>query len=241
MQRHCHLGGDCQRLTIGGNFMKKILLPLLGLLAAFVFGCSKQPEGPAEPLDFVEGVSGNNLDYTVSGQGTSTNMELHIHNKSEQHWEVHVKVGTKLEPADESVQKMVVTEEMEVEIHPHAESDVSIPVACLDISKDPPGQDNADWTIKDSTALAEFIPAAKSKIDELAQNNPDKFDAQLQASILQGLLWKGRGATEQDMIDCMVKYHKDQGISEDEARQIEDKLYPILEEMDANLPSITDE
>lgn len=218
--------------------MKKILFPLFGLLAAFVFGCGKPPEGPAQPLDLAAGVSGNNLDYKITGQGTSTNMQMHIHEKSGQHWEVHVKVGTKMKPADGNVQEMVVTEEVEVEIHPHEDMDLSIPAACLDISKDAPNLNNKDWTVKDSAPLVEFIPAAKAKIDELAQAAPDKFDAQHRASILQAMLWKARGATEQDMIDCAVKY---QGVSEEEARQMEDQVYPALEAMDANLPNITGE
>jgi hypothetical protein len=218
--------------------MKSVLkLVAAPILAAFIVGCS-HPEGPAQPIDLIDAVSGNYIDYTVSGQGISTNVQLHLHNKSDQHWEVHVKVGTKLEPADGSVQNMTVTEEVEVEIHRHGEADASIPAACLDINKDTPAPNNRDWTIKQSPALAGFISAAKGKIDEVAQADPDKFSADVRASMLQALLWKGRGATEEDMINCMVKY---QGVSEDEAREYEDKMYPILEDMVSGLPDITGE
>ena len=214
--------------------MKKILLLSFGLLAIFIFGCTR-PEGPAQPIDLIDGVSGNYLDYTVSGQGTSTNIQLHLHNKSNEHWEVHVKAGTKLEPAGGSVQNMVITEEVEVEIHRHADADTLIPAACLDINKDTPIPDNKDWTIKSSAALAGFILAARSKIVDYIANHPDdKVDPD---SFLQALLWKSRGATEQDMIDCTVHY---QGTPPDEARENEDYWYPILEGMVADLPDITD-
>jgi hypothetical protein len=168
--------------------MKEYLLPSLGLLVVCLFGCSKEPEGPAQPLNLVEGAANDDVVYTAKGQGTSTNMELHIHNKSQQHWELEIKVGYKLELADGDIQTMVVTEEVEVEVHPHDDVDVLLPVACLDISKDPPGQMNTDWALKDSQSLADFIAAAKSKIDDLAKTEPDQADQRLRNSLLQALL-----------------------------------------------------
>jgi hypothetical protein len=111
---------------------------------------------------------------------------------------VEIEVGTKLEPGNESVQSMVVTREVKVEVHPHDVQRVEVQVACLDISKDPPAATDLSWNVQISPQLAAFIACA----NRLALSEKPSY----RPYFVQYSLWQARGATKQQWVDLLTHY-----------------------------------
>jgi len=87
-------------------------------------------------LDLDTARSKGYIDYTWYGSGSSNHI-LYITNRTKRIWIVEVEVATKLEPAGDNVQSMVVTEEVRVKLHPHDRTTLEVKVACPDIEKPP--------------------------------------------------------------------------------------------------------
>ena len=172
-----------------------------------------------ETVELVAAGSAGNIDYALTGMGNSGAMQLRVVNKTEREWLVEVEVGTKLEPSSGNAQSMVVTREIEVHVHPHDSNTVELQVACLDISKPPPMPSDTDWSAQVSSSLAAFIACVNRTIADIVASAPDDkrlFLQNLQPFILQGSLWKARGATSDDWVDFFVHY---MNMTQDQARQ----------------------
>jgi hypothetical protein len=135
-------------------------------------------------------------------------MTLNVQNKSERVWEVRVEVGTKLEPDDSAVQRMVVTKETEVHLEPHEDETITVEANCLDISKAAPEESDKKWQLKKSEALTEFIRCANNSIDSTETEDE-------RANIIQFSIWQARGATH----DQSIHFWTENGLSPDEAEQ----------------------
>ena len=164
----------------------------------------------------VDGALSGDISYELAGleEGNSANMNLKVRNKTERIWELKIEVGTKLEPAEGDVQQMVVTKEIEVHLEPHEEKSLELEVSCLDISKAAPSQLNSRWQIEDAPNLAQFIRCANQAIDSLT--GAENMNDELRRDLIQGALWKARGASQEEWIKFYEEYqHK----TEEEARQ----------------------
>ena len=161
-------------------------------------------EGP-ESIGLVKGKEADYIDYAFSGTGDSSSMNVRVTNKTDREWSVDVEVGTKLEPAEGSVQQMVVTKEVHVKVHPHYSQTAEVEVACLDISKDTPAANNDTWKATVSSQLAAFIECVRRE-DEQS---------------VQAALWYRRGATRQEWVDYFIKY---QNMTQADAQQAADSV-----------------
>jgi hypothetical protein len=157
-------------------------------------------------------------------------MMLQVLNRTNRTWHLEVEEGTKLEPAEGSVQNMVVTHEIHVTVHPHDEPEVSVEVACLDIGKAPPATGNTSWTARQSSNLARFLTCVNGIVDDLKTEDSQHASSYEQArrGILQSSLWKARGASKEDWIHFYMEY---QDMSEDEAREAVETMEPALNEV----------
>jgi hypothetical protein len=156
-------------------------------------------------------------------------MKLRIRNNLTGTLELCVEVGTKLKPAEASVQQMVVVREVKITLKAKAEDEVTIEVNCLDISKDPPSESDVKWEIQDSAAARDFIACTNQILDTAmkaadSQQERDIFKA-LRPFLVQAALWQARGATRQKWIHFWVQY---QGMSQERASQVADALTPLL-------------
>ena len=164
-------------------------------------------------------------------------MTLRVLNRTNRTWHLEVKEGTKLEPAEGSVQNMVVAHEIHITVHPHDETEVSLEVACLDISKAPPALSNTSWSARQSPNLARFLTCVNGIVDDLKTEDSQHASSYEQArrSILQSSLWEARGASKQDWIHFYVEY---QDMSEDEARETVEGMEPVLNEVTNKCPNL---
>jgi hypothetical protein len=166
----------------------------------------------------------------MSGTGDSTEMNLRVKNELNVSLKVCVEVGTKLTPSGGGVQTMVVTRKAKLSIKAEAEEEVSLEVACLDISKDPPSQDDTSWTVEKPARLVEFLHCVNALLDEIKQQEPSQADLveQARSGIVQLSLWQARGASRAEWIEFLVKY---QGMTEQQAAERTDTLQPFLAEI----------
>lgn len=210
----------------------RLVLGLFTSLLIFSFGCGQSgSNGPGSPTaspvaavspspessptpdnqprsgGLVDATSSGDISYRLEGID-STSMKFNVQNKSERVWEVTIEVGTKLEPDDSDVQRMVVTKEVEVHIEPHDHETIEVEASCLDISKAAPAEGDKKWQIKKSETLAQFIKCANNAID----NTESEAE---RANIIQLSIWQARGATH----DQSIHFWTDNGLSPDEAEQ----------------------
>jgi hypothetical protein len=164
-------------------------------------------------MGLVEAHSNGYADYAWVGSGDNATMVVTITNKTERDWHATIELGTKLEPAGESVQAMVVTKEIEVHLEPHDSQVVEVHVACLDISKDPPAKTDTSWSLHVEPKLAAFIACAEG----LAPSD----DPSMRPFFVQYSLWQARGATRQQWLDFVVHY-SDSPISQSDAEETAD-------------------
>jgi hypothetical protein len=139
----------------------------------------------------------NGLTYQFVGDGRADLIQISFQNETDHTWSVKIKQGMRLEPDDSSVQSMVVTEDVDVEIEPHEETKpLQIRVACLDISLDAPQPQDTSWRLSESAALVKFIDCTGYSRTTDAHN-------------LQLAIWFARGATHDDFVNLITKYGKD--------------------------------
>lgn len=248
--RRAH-GKDKMRLVLQRLSKLNFMIILLTLLLA-MSGCSgcgstpvqqAQPTPPPpaptsnEPQSFTLVDLNSGTDYQLSGTGDSQTMTLRVLNRTNRTWHVEVEEGTKLEPAEGSVQNMVVTHGIHVTVHPHDEPETSVEVACLDISKAAPAASNTSWSARQSPNLTRFLACVNGIVDDLKTEDSQHASSYEQArrSLLQSSLWQARGASKQDWIDFYVKY---QGMTEDEARAKVEAMEPVLNEVTNNCPNL---
>jgi hypothetical protein len=209
---------------------------LIGLLGAM--SCT-QEEPPTSPvtLDSPQAQGVVEATWHGSGSGDSREMILNLVNQTTYEFTVQVEIGTKLAPKKGDVQNMVVTHELEVHLHPHEETTAKVEVACLDISKDPPGQSNDAWDAAKSSELVRFLACANSFIDDLKQRDADQADAveKKRSDLVQMALWKARGTSRQQWIDFFVHY---QQLTQEDAAQMADQLGPLLDEIERRCGSL---
>lgn len=241
------------------NHTRRVAFAIMAAILIFSFACKQSPGGagsteapsPAttqgvpspeespsldntkQSGEFVQAVSNGYLDYELSGleQGSSRAMNLEVRNKTERVWEVSIEVGTKLEPEDGNVQRMVVTKEYEIEIQPNTEQTLEIEVSCLDITKSAPSAQDKGWRVIRSDNLAQFIACANSAISELERTG--KVEAEARPGLIQGSLWQARGATREEWLSFLRKK-----LTEEEAEQTFDTYSPLLTEIGKNCPSL---
>lgn len=214
-----------------GRWTNGALICVIALAVTMVGceGCNPAPEPTPEPrsVELADASSQDGLSYELSGTGDSGNMKLRVTNRSNRIWLVHVEEGLKLEPAEGGVQNMVVTKELHVTMHPHDHQELDLEVACLDISKAPPGPTHTSWTVRRSTNLPQFMKCVNGVVDELKTSDPahsEQFE-QNRGAVLQLSLWKARGATRQDWVEFYTKYHD---MSDEQAQQETDAMEPVL-------------
>jgi hypothetical protein len=190
-----------------------------------------------QTIELVDAHSRGYIDYTLSGLGTSGEMELRLENKTEQIWTLKVEVGTKLEPDETDVQRMAITKEVEVDLDSHEHTSLEVETVCLDISKPPPSKSNSSWTIEKSPTIAQFLICANNQIDEMKREVPDssEFIENARPTLIQFSLWQARGTSPDEWIHFWVEY---QNKTEDEARSIIDGLGPLLGEVVQRCPSL---
>lgn len=201
---------------------------------------SPSPESsptPNEPRsgDLVKATSSGDISYQLAGVelGDSTKMNLSVRNKTERTWEVKIEVGTKLEPGDSDVQQMVVTKEVEVHLEPHDHQSIELEVSCLDISKAAPSSANTKWRLVSSQNLAQFIRCANDAVNDLKAEG----DAQEEErrGLIQGALWKARGATRDDWIHYYQDYHQ---LTAEQAEQVIEESEPTLKKITDRCPTL---
>lgn len=190
-----------------------------------------------EPQSFTLSDLNSGTDYRLAGTGDSQTMMLQVFNRTNRTWHVEVEEGTKLEPAEGSVQNMVVTHEIHITVHPHDDPEVSVEVACLDISKAPPATSNTSWTATQSPNLARFLTCVNGIVDDLKTEDSQHASGYEQArrAMLQSSLWKARGASKEDWMHFYMEY---QGMSEDEAREAAETMEPALNEVTNKCPNL---
>jgi hypothetical protein len=216
---------------LAGYVMLVVVAIALGIVTA---GCTKKtpPQPPpsnsntpaeltlaAQSGDLVAAISSGDINYSLSGKGSSDVMVLRIRNNSRRSWSVEVEVGTKLEPAGGTAQSMVVTKGIHVTAHPHEEPEIELEVACLDISKPPPAETDRSWRVSNAPELARFITCVNGNIKE------QRIDEDVRPRFLQGALWKARGASRDEWIHFFETYG---GATPDEAREAADEIEPLL-------------
>lgn len=207
-----------------------IAIPLLSVRCQASAATPKA--SPEQCVDLVSATSDHSVTIWLHGTGDSSHMKLRIRNNLTGKIELCVEVGTKLKPADASVQQMVVVEEVKITLRAKAEDEVTLQVNCLEISKDPPSESDVNWVIQDSAKTRDFIDCT-NKILESAmseantQQEKDLVKA-LRPFFVQAALWHARGATRQQWIHFWVQY---QGMSQNQASQIADSLGPLLREL----------
>jgi hypothetical protein len=229
----------------------RILFGLLASILIFSFGCGQSesngggnanepvatvsPSPKSSPTPDNQPRSGGLIDATSSGDVSyrlegidSTSMNLRVQNKSERVWELKVEVGTKLEPDDSGVQRMVVTKELEVHLEPHDEQKLEVEASCLDISKAAPAESDKSWQIKKSDTLAQFIKCANNAIDS-TQSDDER------AGILQFAIWQARGATH----DQWIHFWTDKDLSTDEAEQKINEYASLVRRVTSGCGSLT--
>ena len=163
----------------------------------------------ATSVELVQAKEAGYIDYVWSGTGDSQSMSVKVVNKTEREWQVEIEVGTKLEPSNEAVQSMIVTNEVHVTMHPHDSQTVEVEVSCLDISRDPPATSDDAWKVTASPRLASFIACVK-------RDDP---------TMMQEALWYFRGATRDDWIEYFTKYEdKSEAEAEKAADSIESEI-----------------
>lgn len=226
-----------------------IILLALSLGMSGCSGCGSPPVGEAqptppppaptsnEPQSFTLADLNSGTDYQLSGTGDSQTMTLRVLNRTNRTWHLEVEEGTKLEPAEGSVQNMVVTHEIHITVHPHDEPEISVEVACLDISKAPPATSNASWTARQVPSLAGFLTCVNGIVDDLKTEDSQHASSyeQVRRSILQSSLWQARGASKEDWIHFYREY---QGMTEDEARETVEAMAPALNEVTNKCPNL---
>jgi len=194
--------------------------------------------GPEERLEFISGVTGGDISYTLAGMGNSGTMRLGLRNKTETSWLVAVEIGTEFEPTEGNAQRMVVTTKVEVHVHPHEHSTVEVDVNCLDISRPAPSTSDTAWTARRSSTLGRFLECANTRIT--AAKRGAREEAQLleaaRPMLIQFSLWSARGATREQWIDFWVKY---QGASRSEAVQLVDAFTPVMDVVTNNCGELT--
>ena len=187
---------------------------------------------PEQCVDLFSAASDHSVTFWVHGTGDSSHMKLRIRNNLTGQLELCVEVGTKLKPANASVQQMVVVEEVKITLRAKAEDEVTLEVNCLEISKDPPSESDVNRVIQDSAPIRAFLDCTNQILDSAmneagTQQEKDLFDA-LRPFFVQAALWQSRGATRQQWIHFWVQY---QGMSQDQASQLADSLSPLLRQL----------
>jgi hypothetical protein len=155
-------------------------------------------------------------------------MILSVRNETERTWVVHVEVGTKLEPATGETQNMVVTKEVHVTAHPHDHHELTLEVACLDISKAPPAESDREWTVTESAQLARFLACVDTTVDKMIREESEADLGEMRGLFVQFGLWQARGASQEQWVDFLVEYW---GMSREEASELADSLSPALDEL----------
>jgi len=179
--------------------------------AATAGGTGSSSTSTAEAVELLAARSAGYLDYGWAGMDTSTTMLVRVINRTEREWLVEIESGTKLEPSSANVQSMVVTEEVEVHMHPHESHDFEVQVACLDISKPPPAGNDFGWTAEVSPRLNQFIACVKQILEQIAGTMDADTAARVRRSLpnfLQIALWQARGATEDQWVEFFIHYQK---------------------------------
>ena len=183
--------------------------------------------------NLVEATSNGDIGYELAGAGDSTSMNLKVRNKTERVWEVKIEVGTKLEPAENDVQQMVVTKEVEVHLEPHDEKSLELEVSCLDISKEAPADTNTKWRIEGSNNLSQFIRCANDVANEFIARG--ELDEENRSGLIQFALWQARGATRDQWVRFYEEY---QDYSREKAEQSIDEAEPMLKKVTNRCPGL---
>lgn len=196
-----------------------------------------------EPTEFVEASLRDDISYQLAGvePATSKKMTLEIRNKTERIWEVKIEAGTKLEPSDEHVQRMVLTKELHVHLEPHEHKSLEIDVNCLDIGRETPSRSDSQWTVARSPKLTEFIKCANEGVDRMKQEDANSSQVLEKArfGLIQRAIWNARGATREDWIHFLQRYDKEyRDKSDEEAGAAIDKQLPWLEEITKDCQSL---
>ena len=216
------------------------LVMALLTLASGIWSPAAAASRPSELcVDLLKASSDGSVKFWVSGTGDSREMTLRVKNELTVALKICVEVGTRLKPKEGSVQAMVVTKEVKITLKAEAEDEVSLEVACLDITKDPPSRTNSSWTVGKPAKLVNFLDCVNRLLDEVKQQEPSHaghIDAARQ-SLVQLSLWQARGATREDWIEFLVKY---QSMSKEQATQQTDLLQPLLAEIVNQCGSLAD-
>lgn len=181
-------------------------------------------------VDLLKASADGSVKFWMSGTGNSGEMNLRVKNELSVSLKVCVEVGTKLTPSEGDVQAMVVTREAKLSIKAEAEEEVSLEVACLDISKDPPSEENTSWRVEKPAKLVDFLKCVDGLLDDMKQQEPSQADLidKARPGIVQLSLWQARGASRAEWIEFEVKY---QGMTQQQAAQMTDALQPFLKEI----------
>lgn len=160
--------------------------------------------------------TGSDVSYTLEGTGQANKMTLTLENDTDKVWTVKINKGLRLESDDSSVQRMVVTEDYEVELEPHEkEQPKTIDVACLDIALEAPKSADRTWRVADSPALAKFIDCTGLSPDSVS---------------LQPAIWRARGASHDDFVALFTKYGG-QSMTSEKADQMADESISMVQEI----------
>jgi len=185
--------------------------------------------------NLVEATMSWDVAYEISGIGNASNMKLTLENRTERVWELKVEPGTKFEPSEDNVQRMVVTDEYHVHLEPHERQTVEVKVSCLDINRLAPAIQNRSWSITASQNLARFIRCAKSAVNDIEARG--QIPPEARRNLFQFVIWKARGATRDDFVHLVQTYGQED-IPEQEAEEIIDEIEPLV--ADVSCGSLSD-
>lgn len=185
-------------------------------VAATTAAAPDTPKPPVEKKSIDLADISNEVSYTLSGYQDNVLMLLSLDNESDTLWTVKIKKGTRLEPDDSSVQSMVVTQDVDVEIEPHEHKSLKLHVACLDIALAAPKPRNTGWKVSVVPRLADFIDCSGIEPTDIR---------------LQGAIWVARGASPDDLAK---QVHKSMPNSSDDdvaraATALKDEFQPFAD------------